>query len=222
MPPVTVPFPPPLSSLPQKGHRDLGNPILTAWAQELIYWSIALPCQSELSCKHKNLSRELMKITNEQGKSEMSDISPLQLCFATNDPIIHLNANKRVGKPTWDAGTIRSVPSREHFDKAPRDNPENQQEQWLPAVPSVWAVLWASHPAPAPWTWELHHIHQAFQSASLNIPKLAEGCHWLRGGELSTTRWLHLPLPRQQPTSTSTNWPAVQTALCELPFSCLY
>lgn len=35
----------------------------------------------------------------------MSDISPLQLCFATNDPIIHLNANNRVGKPTWDAGT---------------------------------------------------------------------------------------------------------------------
>lgn len=41
-----------------------------------------------------------MKITNEQGESEMSDISPLQLCFATNDPIIHLNANNRVGKPT--------------------------------------------------------------------------------------------------------------------------
>lgn len=33
-----------------------------------------------------------------RGGYEMSNFSPQQLCLATNDPIIHLNANKIVRK----------------------------------------------------------------------------------------------------------------------------
>lgn len=129
---------------------------------------------------------------------------------------------------------IRSAPFSELFDKAPTDNPEIQQEQWLPAVPLVGEFLRASHPALAPSTWELHHCictsirqFKVLLLSSLNIPKSPHADWGLTGweeGSFPPARWLHFPTARQQPqlTSTFTNRPAVQTALCELPFSCLY
>lgn len=68
----------------------------------------------------------------------------------------------------------RSVPSSELFNKTPTDNPESQQEQWLPAVPLVGEVLQAL----APSTWKLHPCTctsirklKVFLLSSLNIPK---------------------------------------------------
>lgn len=57
MPSVIVPPPSPQSSLPQgRDTAALGLPSVCLSPGALVYRSIALPCQSDLCCKHKNYS----------------------------------------------------------------------------------------------------------------------------------------------------------------------
>lgn len=145
---------------------------------------------------------------------------------------------KKVGKPTLDAAkasTNKISTFQWTFWQSPHRQSRNPARAVTPSCAPSGRILAGITSCSCPkhlGTASLHlHIYQAVQGASalfLKHPKVPS-C-WLRAvtgweeGSFPPARWLHFPTARQQPqlTSTFTNRPAVQTALCELPFSCLY